>query len=228
VPQSVFAQYCKVSAYPNGVWSNRNPYTVNDFFQQDTILQQKNDTCITVSEELPLLLLVRDFWEGFFDKLPWSDPSQPLISVCRNFTAHGKHAEIDVSQHHNSYVSWQDTSSEHLNLVESSLSSDQKRPESQHLLRDRRSNTSEFDGSTLCGSDRDETKLCGLVQLTHPMFLKDFSTDYSTQNKTQLKISAEWDSAKQLNSSCQIIKMNSLSTPALLKLCVKHMSYIGP
>jgi len=223
VPQCVSAQYRKVSAHPHGVWSNRNSYIVNDFFQQDTIIQRKNYTRTTVSEELPLLLLVRDFWEGFFDQLPLPDLSQPLNSVCRNSTAHGKHAEINVSQHHNSYVSFLDTSSEHLHSVESSAPSDQKRPESQHLLRDRRSNTSEFDDSTVCGSDTDETALCGLVQRTHPAHVKDYSTDYSTQNKTQPKISTEWDSVKQPNISCQIIKMNSLGTLPLLKLCEKHM-----
>jgi len=222
VSQSVIAQYHKVSAYPYGVWSSRNPYTVNEFFQQDTIFQQKNDTCTTVSEELPLLLLVRDFWEGFFDKLPLPDPSQSLISVCKDSTANGKHAKIDVSQHHNSYVSWQDTSSEHLNLLESSASSDQEHPESQHLPRDRRSDTSELDDSTLCGSDSDRTEPCCSVPPTHPMLAKGFSTDYSTQYKTLPKISTEWDPAKPLNS-CQIIKMDLLSTAALLHSCVKHM-----
>ena len=218
VPQSVFAQYRKVSAYPHGVWSSRNPYTVNDFFQLDIIFRQNIGTCTTGPEELPLLLLVRDFWEGFFDKLPLSDPPQPLSSVCRNSAAHGKPAEIDISQHHNS---WQDTSSEHRNLVESAAPSDQEHPESHCLLRERRSNSSEFDGSTLCGSDIEGTKSCSAQQI-HPALAKH-TMDYSTQNKTRPKISVERKSTKQLNNSCQIIKTDSSSTTALLKLCMKHM-----
>lgn len=215
VPQSVFAQYRKVSAYPYGVWSSRNLYTVNDFFQPDMILQQTKDTCTTVPEELPLLLLLRDFWEGFFDKVPIPDPPQRLISLCGTSATHGKHTEIDVSQHHNSYVSSQDTSSEHLNSVASPASSDQE----QHLLRDRMSNASEFDGSTLCGSDSDGMELCP-VQWRHPMFVKDLSVGCSRSSKTQPKLSAERDSGKPMNNSCRIIKMESL---ILLASCIEHM-----
>ncbi len=158
-PQSVTAMYHKVSAYPYGVWSSRNPYTVNDFFQQD-FLQHRNDTCTIISEELSLRLLVRDFWEAFFDMLPLSDSSQPLMSVCKVSTADGKHTEINVGQHHNSYISGQDRLSEDLRLAETSWPSDQEKPESQHQVKDRRSHTSEFDDSTLCGSDRNITKRC--------------------------------------------------------------------
>jgi hypothetical protein len=103
---------------------------------------------------------VRDFWEAFFDMLPLSDSSQPLMSVCKVSTADGKHTEINVSQHHNSYISGQDRLSEDLRLAETSWPSDQEKPESQHQVKDRRSHTSEFDGSTLCGSDRDITERC--------------------------------------------------------------------